>query len=308
MITVKSYIYPGCVIIIVVLLLLLIRLWLQDSRRRRAFYNLLHNKKYSEKVNQLNELLKPYGYMYNTMWDCISSRTDAWQKDFGYSKLYDEMAPFFNMIFDCEPIHFEYDEKLWLVEFWKGQYGLTAGAEVGIYNRKKSTDGIINKNVYKSLNEDDFLPIGMTIWNKENILFEQKKRHWWLANFAVGEFVDPQDLHGEIEIVFPNQEMCMAFLRGVQKAGYEGKQIYIKGYTVFVTFDVPYAKQPRDNKKFLVRLKQKENKKNCKIYNRITKDYDSTLDKILYLTMEYPLLFDVTMKIGKTREIFKLLD
>lgn len=301
-------IFPWSIILIIILVLVLIRLWVREKKRKKAFRDYIQNRKYSEKVKQLNELLKPYGYFYNTMWDCLSTRVDAWQKEFGYCGLYDEMAPYFNIVFDCEPIHFEYNQKLWLIEFWKGQYGLAAGAEVGIYCRNKFTTDILkDKTVYAAASEKEYLPIGMTIWHKDKILFEQKKRHWWLANFVVGEFAEPQDLQGELEIVFPTQEMCMAFLKGVQQAGYEGKQIYIKGYTVFLTFDVPHTKQPKEKKKSLIKRKQKSNLKNCKVYNRITKDYDKTLDKILYLTMEYPLLFQVSMKIGKTRELLKIL-
>jgi len=45
--------------------------------------------------------------------------------------LYDEAAAPLGMIVDCEPIHFEYKGKRWLIQFWKGQYDLPTGAEVG---------------------------------------------------------------------------------------------------------------------------------------------------------------------------------
>lgn len=302
-------IIPSSILLIIILMLILLRLLIREKRRKKAFREEIQNRKYIEKVKQINQLLKPYGYFYNTVWDCLSTRVDAWQKEFGYCSLYDEMAPYFNIIFDCEPIYFEYNHKLWLIEFWKGQYGIAAGAEIGIYCRNKlPLDSIYEKTVYTAVSGRESLPVGMTIWHKDTILFEQKKRHWWLASFMVGEFAEPQDLRGEIEITFPTQEMCMAFLKGIQQAGYEGKQIYIKGYTVFVTFDIPYTKQPKEKKKSVVKHKQKSNYKNCKMYNYITKDYDNTLDKILFLTMEYPLLFDALMKIGKTRELFKILE
>lgn len=31
------------------------------------------------------------------------------------------------------PVYFEYEGKTWLLECWKGQYGITVGAEIGLY-------------------------------------------------------------------------------------------------------------------------------------------------------------------------------
>ena len=42
---------------------------------------------------------------------------------------YDKTAPYFNMVFDCEPVYFDYNGRTWLIEFWKGQYGINTGAE-----------------------------------------------------------------------------------------------------------------------------------------------------------------------------------
>lgn len=307
---INYFMYPWGFILIIILILVLLRLWVRDRRKGKAIREYIQNRKYSDKVKQLNEMLKPYGFYYNTMWDCFSSRLDAWQKDFGYCGQYDDMSPYFNMIFDCEPIYFEYDQRFWLIEFWKGQYGITVGAEVGIYYRDKvpkNTTKVSDQVMFHTVKEKDYLPIGITLWNKEQILFEQKKRHWWLASFVLGSFTQPQNLHAEIEIVFPNQEMCLAFLKGLQQAGYEGREVYTKGYTVFITFDIPHTKQPRHKKKLLVKWKQKLNKRYCKLYNRITRKYDNTVDKVLYLTMAYPFLFNLAMKIGKTRELFKAL-
>ena len=43
------------------------------------------------------------------------------------------MAPRFQMVFDALPVYFDYQKKTWLIEFWKGQYGINTGAEIGIY-------------------------------------------------------------------------------------------------------------------------------------------------------------------------------
>ena len=52
-----------------------------------------------------------------------------------YAYGYDAAALAMNAIIDCEPIFFDYAGKTWLIELWKGQYGLETGCEIGVYNR-----------------------------------------------------------------------------------------------------------------------------------------------------------------------------
>jgi hypothetical protein len=46
---------------------------------------------------------KDQGIFYSTM--------DPWQKKFGYCRFYDSAAPLSGMVFDCEPVRFEYEGK-----------------------------------------------------------------------------------------------------------------------------------------------------------------------------------------------------
>ena len=70
--------------------------------------------------------------------DIIFSRMNAWQRDFGYAYVYDFVAPAtINAIIDCEPFFFRYNNKDWMIELWKGQYGFETGAEIGVYVSKQ---------------------------------------------------------------------------------------------------------------------------------------------------------------------------
>ena len=86
---------------------------------------------------ELNADLKDAGFAYEINGDYFYSLMDCWQREVGYCRLYDEAAPMFNMIMDCEPVEFSYGGKRWLIELWKGQYGITTGGEIGIYNTKR---------------------------------------------------------------------------------------------------------------------------------------------------------------------------
>ena len=69
-------------------------------------------------LETFNEFLKPYGYIYDPHRDIFYTHINAWQRDMGYTRLYDEAAAPTSMIIDCEPIYFEYNNKRWLIEFW----------------------------------------------------------------------------------------------------------------------------------------------------------------------------------------------
>ncbi|MEW5785407.1 MAG: DUF4474 domain-containing protein [Bacillota bacterium] len=81
----------------------------------------------------LDGILAGLGYAYDADQVIFYSTLEAWQRSFGYCRLYDEAAPLLSMIIDCEPVHFEYRGRQWLIQFWKGQYALTTGCEIGVY-------------------------------------------------------------------------------------------------------------------------------------------------------------------------------
>lgn len=80
-------------------------------------------------------LVQTAGFSYNPQQDNIYSNLDNIQRFFGFSESIDQLAafPLISKI-DCEPIVFRDDNgNEFLLELWKGQYGLMAGAEIGLY-------------------------------------------------------------------------------------------------------------------------------------------------------------------------------
>ena len=67
-----------------------------------------------EKVCLLNRIMEPFGFCYSPSQDIITSRVDAWQRKYGYCSLYDKTAVHFSMVFDCEPVYFNYDNRTWM--------------------------------------------------------------------------------------------------------------------------------------------------------------------------------------------------
>lgn len=245
---------------------------------------------YCKKLNLLNTLAKPFGFYYLPNQDIITSRLNPWQKKLGYRSAYDKSAPRFNMILDCEPIYFNYKGHTWLIEFWKGQYGISLGGEVGIYK----ADTLLLPDQYEQaqfygVSNSDLLSVSMTLSNKGTPLFTVCQRHWWLTGFRIGSYCEPENLTMDVSITFPSEEMLHCFTKSLEQSGYKAWNLSIHCLKVSFSFSIPHMKQPRHLSRFHACISQWENQFFCKLYAYITKPFTCTLDRILYLYFFLPV-------------------
>ena len=214
-------------ILVAIVLLVLIVCILRYRRHKRAKC-LVKKRCDQEKMRDINQALEPFGFAYHFRKDIFYSLEDSWQREFGYGKIYDEMAPTMNMMIDSEPIYFDYGGRHWMIEFWKGQYGVTTGAEVGIYvEEDRGNERHPEKIFYKCVSEEEELPISMILYKNGKRLFQREKRHWWLTGFKLGEFSWPGELMLEVSLTFPHLDMLEAFLEGCYRAGYQPEDLHV---------------------------------------------------------------------------------
>ena len=289
-----------CIIfIIIIILVLLLYRWI--IQRKEAIDNVLKRTD-EEKIKDINDALELYGFLYDKNNDIICSNMYPWQREVGYCKLYDDTAPFINMIIDSEPIYFEYDNRRWLIEIWKGQYGMTTGGEIGIY--VSETDdidipGIFSGTFFKAVSDEELLNMSFNLKMNGEDLFQRHDYHWWLTGFDVGVFSSPNNLSMEVMLSFPNSNMKNAFLNGLKRIGYKEDEIEIINNRIYFNFDKPKSTQSYSRYKLITPFIQFMNKIYCEIYNLITKDFVRTIDKIDFLRLYYPNLFKLIA--GKNR-------
>ena len=147
---------------------------------------------YCTKCSLLNELVYPFGYDFHCDCGFFSSTVDAPQRQAGYTRLYDYMAPRFQMVFDSLPVYFDYRGRTWLIEFWKGQYGINAGGEIGIYH----ADRLLSETEYrtahfKAAEGDEMLSCTLQLCLENGACVKISERHWWLTVFLPGVFSQP---------------------------------------------------------------------------------------------------------------------
>ena len=211
------------------------------------------------------------GFSYDSENDLFYSTRNAWQKNFGYSHMYDLGAPLFRMIIDTEPIKFSYNNKQWLITFWKGQYGITTGAEIGIYSTKQ--EKVDNKTIYLPVSEDEMLDMSFILYKNKKRIIKISAKHWWLAAFKLGMFSNPSELSMDINITFPNKEMLSAFLKSFKKLGYKEKHYKIIDNTFIFNYRKPKTKKVWTRFFLTDFITQSLNKKNVNLYNKYLLDY-----------------------------------
>ncbi len=251
-----------------------------------------------KQLENLNQDLFPSGFAYSPYGDYFYALIDCWQRKAGYCRLYDEGAAAFNMVMDCEPVTFSYAGKRWLIELWKGQYGLTTGAEVGIYSTSRSDISAdrFHGTFYESVSNYDMLPISFILKKNGKVLIRRSGIHWWLTGFKLGEFSDPSDLTLDVKIKFRERGMCRAFCEALEKLGYRRGEVSVLGNLVSLHFSSPHTKQPLPQKGLTAATAQELNKKNCRIFKEATKDYCDAPDKLEYLKAMFPGLYHFFLK------------
>ena len=265
----------------------------------------------SERIDELNRDLNPFGFYYEPYQDLFYSLMNGWQRDFGYCRLYDEGSAALSMIIDCEPIRFEYHGKKWLIEFWKGQYGMTSGGEVGIYytdGPDLNIPGVINGTFYYSIKDQDRINMSFALRKNGNLLFTRSGYHWWLTGFKLAEFSKPSELSMDIMMDLYDRQMTNAFVQALKKAGYKEDEFAVNGRRVYIHFAKPHTPQPISRTAFTEFIMQKNNESLCHSYNRLTKDYTDTLDKLEIVRNESPNMYNQILSMGKPRALFKSFD
>ena len=186
------------------------------------------------KSNFLRNLLEDkqiLSYQYSYVDDYYyTNDKEAWQHDFGFGKLYDLAAPYFLLEYDYVRVFFTYENKDWMLQMWKGQYGMIFyGGEIGIYNRDHDDDGISEWTFFNCPTEEDWLGMEMTLWHEElngkwtREFTREYDKYWWCTGFKNGTLrqQEPADeLRMTGRITFKDAEMTGIVADGLKECGF----------------------------------------------------------------------------------------
>ena len=283
------------IILAALLLVILFFLLLLHFKKRKVIHK-VNNLSTSEKTQILNQLAEPFGYLYDPYQDIFTSKLDAPQKLFGYNTFYDLSAAYFSMVFDYEAIYFDYNKRTWLIEIWKGQYGINAGCELGVYY----ADTIIPPKEYSTTHFEavavkDMPEISLKLHQhcpkcrcQRATLGYRRHKHWWLTIFKMGTFARPEELFVNTSIRFRDYSMLNRFLDSFEET-LPDTLYKVNGLTVYFTFC-------KSNRKYSFFKRWIRNlalcccRLSCKWFNHLTRAFTNSGDKILYLYYYLPFV------------------
>lgn len=138
----------------------------------------------------MTEILNTLGYAYDAEQQVYYSTLEPWQRHFGFGDEYDVVAAYSNMRYITFKADFKYDGLLWRLQWWKGQYGILEGAEMGVYTKDPNDT---TTTFYDCADNDHLMKMYFeyyrttTDYNNDNMLFYREEQdHWWLTGFKVG--------------------------------------------------------------------------------------------------------------------------
>ncbi|MBQ8782209.1 MAG: DUF4474 domain-containing protein [Clostridia bacterium] len=188
--------------------------------------------KNSSWLKNLLEDKQVLSYQYSYVDDYYyTNDKEAWQYNFGFGKIYDFVSPYILLEYDYIRVFFTYEDKDWMLQMWKGQYGLVFyGGEIGIYNKPHSDDGIDAWTMFNCPAEEDWLKMEMTLWHEDiqgnwNREFTREyDYYWWCTGFKNGHLrqEEPADeLRLTGRITFKDEEMTALVADGLAECGLE---------------------------------------------------------------------------------------
>lgn len=262
----------------------------------------------AEQLEAIQKMLDGSGYAYDEQQNMFYAVQDQWQRNYGYCSLYDEASAPLGMVLDCEPVYFEYAGKRWLIEFWKGQYGITAGGEIGVYNTTwpdLNIPGVFNGTFYQCASDEDTLDMTFTIYNKNSVMFTRTDRHWLLAGFRLGDYARPSHLTMQASLTFKDTQMRDAFLQGLRNAGYTDSDFSYSDNTVSLIYAKPRSKQPVTRRVLIGYFALRRNRRMVSLYRRLTRGLFNMVDILTTLQSRSPVLYGMAVNFGKKNELFK---
>lgn len=176
------------------------------------------------------------GFNFNLQQAMVYATIDSWMRQFGFCVFYDIAANSMPLLWHyiTRRFTFEYDGLEWMIQIWKGNYLITNGAEVGVYNREPGSFGTF----YNCATDDQLMEMSLQVYHGDDLLVNQDPQmHWWINGFQMSRrrYI-PDTLTMHFSIVMPNEEMLNAFCESIDNHYLHDVTYTVDGLKINVTW------------------------------------------------------------------------
>lgn len=171
------------------------------------------------------------GYDFNLEDMLIRATINGWMRGFGFCLEYDAFSyttPFF--FYHTRRFMFDYGGKEWMIQIWKGNYLVSNGSEVGVYNREKGSLG----SYYNCADDEDMLKMTLELWHNDEPIYQlDAQNHWWANGFKLTkDLYTAKELTMKFSLEMKDEEMLKAFTEAVDKNVFHDVKYTVDGLTV----------------------------------------------------------------------------
>lgn len=165
----------------------------------------------------LGKIILAAGFRYDRNQGIFYSDTQSWQRNFGFTSAYDAMATVGGMYYDTIRLKFTYGDYDYMFQLWKGRYGITTGAEMGLYYKDKGT----SDKFYKCAPDSEMIIMSFALYrNNELYMTRGPERHWWLTGFKLFDVAPPEELTMHSTYFMENTDMADALEKSIIDYGF----------------------------------------------------------------------------------------
>ncbi|MDR1628678.1 MAG: DUF4474 domain-containing protein [Oscillospiraceae bacterium] len=171
------------------------------------------------------QIVRGAGFLYDKEQNIFYSDVNPWQKRFGFSSVYDTFAKFGGMIYETRRFKFSYEGHDWLFQVWKGRYGITSGAEMGIYYKLPEQ----TEDFYSCADAGKYVAMEFQLYKDDKLyMFRGPERHWWLTGFRLGDIVYGNQFVMIFTYYLDSDEMADALDQAIANEGFVKNINYIR--------------------------------------------------------------------------------
>lgn len=171
------------------------------------------------------------GFDFSTENLLVTAPMYCWMRQAGFCIEYDLLCyvlPIYR--YRTRRFKFDYGDKEWMIQCWKGNYMCTNGGEVGIYNREAWRFG----SAYDVIEDEDRMPMSLKVLHGDDVIVDiAETEHWWINGFTLAKrLYQPYSLTEIFTITFPDEEMMNAFCKAVDNNVYHDVVYTVEGLKV----------------------------------------------------------------------------
>ncbi len=195
-----------------------------------------------------------YRYSYDDNYYYTDDK-DCWQDKYGFNHCYDVVAPYILLEYDYIRVYFTYNDLDWMIQLWKGQYGLLFyGSEIGVYTKEHDDKEVGFFTQFNCPDKENWLKMSMTLYHDYdkqdgNFIYDFTRpydTYWWCTGFKEGHLknVEPaKELMSVYTVTMKDKEMTSLFTEGLEECGFtkaekkdklESDTYFVDGTTVYI--------------------------------------------------------------------------